>query len=90
MNNTMTSVVTIRQRGQLTIPDKVREAVQWLTPGSVVTFTASEEEVRVVPYRKKKEEVDWKRIWDDIHVVRSFNGERGNLSAFITKDRQSH
>ncbi len=82
----------IRQRGQLTIPDEIRELHPWLAPNSVVTISpVSAEAVVVKPFNDRADQkVDWKKIWDGIRLARSFKGKRGNLSSFVVKDRESH
>lgn len=93
MNGDLISTTTIRQRGQLTIPGKLRKKMSWLSEGSVIAILSSvDEEIKVIPYKDKEvtEKIDWKRVWDKIKLARSFKGERGNLSEFIFKDRGSH
>lgn len=90
--NLIQSQAIIRQRGQLTIPDELREKIRWLSEGSAIKiFASSEDEVKIVPYQKEgRGVIDWKRIWDKISLVRTFRGEKGNLSRFIVQDRHSH
>jgi len=91
MNGDLVSTTTIRQRGQLTIPKKLRESENWLADGAVVAILSSlQREVKIVPYQEDVEIVDWNAVWGKIKLARSFKGERGNLSAFIFKDRTSH
>jgi len=91
MNGDLVSTTTIRQRGQLTIPGKLRKKSHWLSEGSVVAILSSlEEEIKVVPYKARTERIDWRQVWDKIKLARSFKGEKGNLSEFIFKDRISH
>lgn len=90
MNNTYTSV--IRNRGQLTIPDKVRESHVWASPNSVVTIISDKSnEITIKPRDFGTEkEIDWNRLWKMIELSRSFKGKRGNLSKFIAEDRKRH
>lgn len=91
MNGDYISTTTIRQRGQLTIPGKLRKKSHWLSEGSVVAILSSfDEEIKVIPYKEKAEKIDWKQIWDKIKLARTFIGKRGNLSEFILKDRANH
>lgn len=91
MDGDLISTTTIRQRGQLTIPGKLRKKARWLSEGSVVAILSSfDEEIKVVPYKERTEEIDWKQVWGKIKLARSFKGERGNLSEFIFKDRANH
>lgn len=90
MSDVYTSV--IRDRGQLTIPDKIRESLDWVNPNSVVTIISDKsDEIIIKPHGSDvKKEIDWKKLWRDIQRVRSYKGKgRGNLSKFIAEDRQT-
>ncbi len=88
----MTYTAAIRQRGQITVPGKIRSDLPWLSEGSFVhIIRLNDQSILVKPYQKEiKQKVDWKKIWDDIALVRTFKGKRGNLAAFVIKDRESH
>jgi bifunctional DNA-binding transcriptional regulator/antitoxin component of YhaV-PrlF toxin-antitoxin module len=86
----MDEVITIRQRGQITLPKKIRDSLDWLIENSVIGIKATETEICISPYRESKKPIDWKNIWNQIELSRSFKGKRGNLSEFIAEDRQSH
>lgn len=89
--NTAAITAIIRQRGQLTIPDRIRSELNWVDVGSIVKVKASADEIKILPYDKKTEkEINWKKLWEQIKLVRSFKGKRGSLSEFIIKDRESH
>ncbi|OGD97073.1 hypothetical protein A3A49_00890 [Candidatus Curtissbacteria bacterium RIFCSPLOWO2_01_FULL_38_11b] len=81
------TAVVVRDKGQVTIPEKIRKSIDWITPSSVVTVTAEKpNEIIIQPYEQKK--VDWDKLWKDLKRVRSYRGKgRGNLSAFIAEDR---
>ena len=80
----------IRDRGQLTIPEKIREFLKWSSPNSVVSLiTVSRDELVIRPFEGKKQ-IDWSIIWMNIELSRSYVGKRGNLSSFITSDRENH
>ena len=82
---------TIRNRGQLTIPDEFREKLSWLGEGSSVHMIATDTEVRITPYVQEAQgAVDWKKLRQSIALARSFKGRGGSLSAFIAKDRYNH
>lgn len=85
------TVGIVRQRGQLTIPDKIRETFRWLTPSSMVTITSQKpDEIVIKPITASKKTVDWDELWRNIQRVRSYRGKGGgNLSKFIAKDRQT-
>lgn len=79
----------IRERGQLTLPDKIRELLPWLSPNSPVTVSnRGREEVLIRPF-ENGEVLDWEKIWYQIELSRSFKGKVGNLSKIIEGDRQT-
>jgi len=91
MNTSYNSTAIIRQRGQLTIPDNIREYVDWLGTNSIVSIEASKKEIKIIPYQNIQEKkVDWKKLWAQIKRVRSYKGKRGNLSKMIVEDRMQH
>ena len=80
----------IRDRGQLTIPEKIRGALKWPTPNSVVSIAITiNSEILIKPYERDKN-INWASIWKEIKRVRTFKGKKGNLANFIVSDRQSH
>jgi len=80
----------IRNRGQLTIPEKIRQVLYWSLPNSVVTVTAnSKDELIIRPFKEQKH-VDWASVWLNIGLSRSFLGKNTSLSDFVLKDRESH
>ena len=86
------AVGIIRQRGQLTIPDKIREAFDWLTPSSAVTITSQKpDEIIIRPASTSKNTVDWDKMWSLIKKSRAIKAKgRGSAAEFIKKDRYSH
>ena len=88
----MTYVAAVRQRGQITIPDKIRSDLAWLSTGSIIHITRIDNRsILVKPYQEEaKQKPDWKKIEENIALARSFKGKRGNLAAFIAKDRENH
>ena len=86
------AVGIIRQRGQLTIPDKIREAFDWLTPSSAITITSQKpDEIVIRPVSTSKKAVDWDKMWSLIRKSRAIKG-KNPVSALeiLQKDRQSH
>lgn len=80
----------IRDRGQLTIPEKIRGLLKWPTSNSVVSIAiTTNSEILIKPYPTDKI-VDWTSLWKEIKRVRSFKGKRGNLSKFVALDRTKH
>lgn len=94
MKNKLETVAVIRQRGQLTIPDEIREGYPWLESRSVVTVTPqSAEEIVIRPFKATGwGKTDWDKIWREINKVRSFKGRGrvGSLSEFLVRDRETH
>ncbi|KKR32649.1 MAG: hypothetical protein UT63_C0036G0008 [Candidatus Gottesmanbacteria bacterium GW2011_GWC2_39_8] len=83
----------IRNRGQLTIPDPLRQNVSWLEPNSVVSITTLPlGGIVIKPYvhDMDKKATNWTKVWNDIKIARSFRGKKGNLSAFTVNDREEH
>lgn len=83
------TISIVRNRGQLTIPDSIRELRQWIAPNSVVTITSERpDEIIIRPHKK---EVDWDKLWELIKQSRSIKGSgTGSAAEFIEKDRHSH
>lgn len=94
MTQTMVSTATIRQRGQLTLPDKLRDELVWLKEGAVVEIETGEDEVRIKPYvgRVRRGSPDWEKLWANIRLTRGFKskGKPASASQFIIEDRQRH
>ncbi|KKW20366.1 MAG: hypothetical protein UY64_C0050G0003 [Parcubacteria group bacterium GW2011_GWA1_51_12] len=90
----MTYTATVRQRGQITIPDKIRSELPWLAGGSVIhIFPIDGKSFVVKPYQHElQKKVDWKKVWQMIRLTRSFKSMRSDVSAsqFVIKDRQRH
>lgn len=86
----MQTTAIIRQRGQLTIPDSIREFVGWMMPTSVVTITTEKPDEIVIHPHGVKQQVEWDELWNKIKLSRSFKGKQGNLAEFIFKDRGKH
>lgn len=93
MNNIQTTAI-IRNRGQLTIPDVIRRAFDWIKTESVVKIIyRSPQEIVITPYiREEIKKTDWKKIWAAIAEARAISskGKKGNLSKFIAEDRYNH
>jgi len=86
----MKKISVIRERGQLTIPDSIRQAVGWATPMSAVSISVVKpDEIVIKPHQQK---VDWNRLWKLIKKSRSLGIGRSTTSAaeFLEKDRRSH
>ena len=85
----MKTVGIIRDRGQLTIPDSIRDLVPWAVPSSAVSISVVEpDEIVIKPHKRQ---YDWDKIWRGIKKSRAIHG-KGKMSAseFLMQDRQSH
>lgn len=94
MANGIQKNIIVRERGQLTIPKKMREYLGWIKKNAVITISVPDEKTLLITppdnTADQKKEVDWDKIWKNIELVRSFKGKRGNLSRFVIKDRKNH
>ena len=85
----MKTVSIIRERGQLTIPDSIRQLISWVSPMSAVTISVVKpDEIVITPH---KVQIDWDEIWEGIKESRAIHG-KNNMSAskFLIKDRLTH
>lgn len=80
----------VRQRGQLTIPDFIREAVDWIFPGSVVSVSQTKnDEIVIKPHTSYVKTIAWDKLWKNIELARSYQGKyKGSLSRFVIEDRE--
>lgn len=83
---------TIRQRGQLTIPELIRANFPWVSDGCAVTILPRlPDEIIIKPYAPTKTALHWNKIWRAIESARSIKGKStDSLSKFIVQDRHSH
>ena len=83
--------VTVRSRGQITVPDSVRKRNKWLKEGYPVTLIHGDDVIEITPLRVKDgQDINWRKLWQQITLVRSFKGKKGNLTSFIVNDRERH
>lgn len=88
----MQNTAIIRSRGQLTIPDKIRDRAAWTKPNSVVTISLTpNKELIIRPFTAEGKKVDWDRIWKGLYQVRSFKTkDKRPASELIAEDRYNH
>lgn len=82
----------IRQRGQLTLPDVIRQGAYWINVNSPVTLIRTKiDEIIIRPYFPKKT-LPWEEFYQKIKRTRAFKGKGKPvaLSEFIVKDRETH
>ncbi len=86
----MKTVSIIRERGQLTIPDSIRQLISWVAPMSAVSITVVKpDEIVIKPHTKL---IDKDQIWENVRKARAIKGKGSTISTveFLIKDRQSH
>lgn len=89
----MAYIASIRQRGQITIPGKIRSNLPWLDEGSAIHIVVNDQSITISPYQKATaEKTNWKKIWQMIKLTRSFKSKGPDLPAsqFIINDRLKH
>lgn len=80
----------IRDRGQLTIPEEIRDFLDWAKPCSVITIEVTGPSLLTISPQKEAKNISWEEIWDGINLSRSLVGKKCTLSEFIIADRESH
>lgn len=84
------TTATIRQRGQLTIPEDARKFFEWLNMDKIVTIQLSSEAMTIKPYVKTvSDNTRWKRADELMQIAHSFTGGKGNGSSLIAQDREN-
>lgn len=80
-------ITFVRDRYQVTIPEKIRKEVDWLEPQVPVEITLVDENTFTVRKYKQKE-VDWNDVWKVIKELEN-EGENIDSTDFLRKDRDS-
>lgn len=97
MNYTQT-FSKIRERGQLTVPQTIREALNWPQDEVLVKIVTIQDGFRVerLPIshpqnpRKKLTKQQWDKIYEDMERVAKSGRQDISLSEFVRKDRDTH
>lgn len=89
----MKKIVTTRlvqERGQVTIPQAIRNVASWIAPSLPVSISLEEpDQISIEPHQSRK--VDWDLLWREIEASRRLRGRgKSSLSAFIAADRHRH
>lgn len=96
--NYIQTITKIRERGQMTIPMQIREALDWTEEELLVKVETSANGFKVerLPIshpqhpKKKLTEHEWRKIFQDMKKI-SQSGKKGvNLTEFIRHDRDTH
>lgn len=91
-------IAKIRERGQLTIPYKIREVLTWLQENSLVEIILKTNNgIEIKPFgtlgqmkqKKVRSKEDVELLWQKIRAI-SKAGRQINLAEFIIKDRERH
>lgn len=91
-------ITKIRERGQITIPARFRNQLDWLTSETLVRIILSQSKLEVKPLEvreveslplAKPEETNWSKVYKNMQLV-SKSGKKVNLTKFVSKDRLQH
>ena len=91
-------ITRIREKGQLTIPQEIREVLQWTDEELMVKVetTASGFKVERLPIshpqhpKKKLSEKEWRKIFEEMKQISKLGKQGVNLTEFLRKDRDTH
>jgi len=86
----MNATAIIRQRGQLTIPGKIRSDLSWMQTNSTISIRKTVDEKVILEPLQKTQIINWKSLRSQLKRVSNYKGKRGNLSQFIIEDRERH
>lgn len=97
MNYSQT-ISKIRERGQLTVPQSIRSALNWSEDEVMVKVTTIQDGFRVekLPIshpqnpRKKLTKKEWDRIYKDFEAFSKTGRQDIKLTEFLRKDRDTH
>ena len=92
------TISKVRERGQLTVPQSIREALSWPDEEVVVKVTTTEEGFRVerLPIshpqhlKKKLTKKGWDRIWKNFQKISRSGRQDIKLTDFLRHDRDTH
>lgn len=96
--NYIQTITKIRDRGQLTVPLQVRQALNWMDEELVVKVETTSDGFKVerLPIshpqnpKKKLTEEEWKNIWKQLKRFSKTGKQNVNLTDFIRHDRDTH
>lgn len=85
----MKAVGILRNRGQLTIPDKIRQSVYWLNQNSAIVFTVTnQQKIFIEPHQPLK---NLQFIMSLVKKSRSIHGKSSvSGTEFLQQDRKMH
>ena len=89
-------IVKLRDRGQLTIPEKIRNLLPWLVSNAILKLEAKKEQVIISPllpaFKKEKNRLsnkEWEEAMQTFHRIRK-SGRQINAVKSIVEDRANH
>lgn len=96
MNYTQT-ISKIRERGQLTVPQDIRQALNWPEDEVMVKVTTIQDGFRVerLPIshpqhpKKKLTKKQWNQIWKDFEEISHSGKQDISLKEFVRRDRDT-
>ena len=97
MNYTQT-IAKIRERGQLTVPQEIRQALNWSEDEVMVKIATSQDGFRVerlpISHPQNNNKKLTKKQWDEIYKNMEAFSKTGRqdikLTEFVRKDRDTH
>lgn len=96
--NYIQTISKIRERGQLTVPQNIRSALNWPDDEVVVKVTTIQDGFRVerLPIshpqnpKKKLTQKEWDRIYKDMEEISKSGKQNVKLTDFLRHDRDTH
>ena len=96
--NYIQTISKIRERGQLTIPQEIRKALNWPDEAVVVKIVTGEDSFRVerLPIshpqhpQKKLTGKEWDKIYQNMEKISKSGKQNIKLTNFLRHDRDTH
>ena len=90
-------VAKIRERGQLTVPQEIREALDWPDEEVIVKISTTQDGFRVekLPIshpqqtKKKLTKKEWDKIYEDMERISRSGKQDVSLVEFLRRDRDT-
>ena len=91
------TVAKIRERGQLTVPQEIREALDWPDEEIIVKISTTQDGFRVekLPIshpqqtKKKLTKKEWDKIYEDMERISRSGKQDVSLVEFLRRDRDT-
>lgn len=96
--NYIQKITKVRERGQLTVPFEIREALNWPEKELMVQIETTPSGFKVEPLpishpqhpKKKLTKEEGERIWKDMKRFGKLGKQGVNLTKFLRHDRDTH